>query len=150
MALCCLVRTTKVLGSNLGPTRHRMNLSKSVTTVCLGSPGRCILITCDIHWPLWLVSVYGELNWLSGGTLRQAGLLPRATANNNYRKNIGLSKLPPDSRARPVQDFWIRTRRALPDSILYRKVAERRIILSFNILMNESSLKMMRNSFDQH
>jgi hypothetical protein len=138
--LCCLVRTT----------RHRMTLDKSLTAVCLGPPGRCILITCGIYRPLWLVSVYGELKWLSGGTLRQAGLLPRATANNNYRKNIGLSKLSPDSRARRVQDFRTRTRRALPDSTLYRKVDERRGILSFNISMNETSLKMMHNSFDQH
>jgi len=33
------------------------------------SPGRCILIKCDIHRPLWLVSVYEELKWLGGGTL---------------------------------------------------------------------------------
>ncbi len=30
-------------------------LDKSLTAVCLGSPGRCILITCDIHRSLWLV-----------------------------------------------------------------------------------------------
>ncbi len=47
---------------------------------------------------------------MSGGTLRQAGLLCRAIASNSYRKNIGLSKLS-------------------PDSTLYRKVAETRGIL---------------------
>ncbi len=40
---CCLVRTTKVLCSNLGATRHRMTLGKSIAA------GRCIVITCDIH-----------------------------------------------------------------------------------------------------
>jgi hypothetical protein len=34
---------------------------------------------------------------LRGGTLRQAGLLSRATASDSWRKNIGLSKLSPDS-----------------------------------------------------
>ncbi len=34
---------------------------------------------------------------MSRGTLCQAGLLPRATANNSCRKNIGLSKLSQDS-----------------------------------------------------
>jgi hypothetical protein len=43
--------------------------------------------------------------------VQQAGLLSRATASNNCRKNIGLSKLSPDSN-------------------LYLKVAERRVILS--------------------
>jgi hypothetical protein len=59
---------------------------------------------------MWWVSVYGELKWLSGGTLCQADLLSGATASNSFRKNIGLSKLS-------------------PDSTLYRKVAERRDIL---------------------
>jgi hypothetical protein len=36
--LCCLSLTTKVLCSNLGTTRHRMTLDKSLTVVCLGSP----------------------------------------------------------------------------------------------------------------
>jgi hypothetical protein len=71
--LCYLARTTKLLCWNLGATRHRMTLDKPLTAVCLGSHGWCILITCDIHRPLWLVSVYVELKWLSGGTLRQAG-----------------------------------------------------------------------------
>jgi hypothetical protein len=39
---------------------------------------------------IWSVSVYGELKWLSRGTLHQAGLLSRATASNSCRKNIGL------------------------------------------------------------
>ncbi len=47
---------------------------------------------------------------MSGGTLRQAGRLSRATASNNCRKNIGLSKLS-------------------SDRTLYRKVAERRSTL---------------------
>jgi hypothetical protein len=89
--LCCLARTT----------RHRMTLDKSLTTVCLGSPGRCILITCDIHRPLWLVCgqsvCMGELKRLSRRTLRQACLLSRATASNSCRENIRLSKLSPDS-----------------------------------------------------
>jgi hypothetical protein len=94
----CSARTTEVL---------RLNLGKSLIAVSLGSPGRCILIMCDIHWPLWLVSLYGELKWLSGRNLRQAGLLSRAPASNSCRENIRLSKLS-------------------PDSTLYRKVAERR------------------------
>jgi hypothetical protein len=52
----------------------------------------------------WLVSVYEELKWLSGGTL------PRDIASISCTENIGLSKLS-------------------PDSTLYRKVAERRGIL---------------------
>ncbi len=110
--LYCLACTTKLLCWNLGTTRHRMTLDQSRTAVCLGSPGRCILITCDIHWPLWLVSAYGEIKWLSGGTLHQAGLVSKATASNSCRKNIGLKKLS-------------------PDSTLYRKVTERPGILSF-------------------
>jgi hypothetical protein len=37
-----------------------MTLNKSLTAVCLGSTGRCTLTTCNIHQPLWLVSVYGS------------------------------------------------------------------------------------------
>jgi hypothetical protein len=59
--LCYLAPTIKVLCSNLGTTRYRMTLDKSLTAVCLGSPGRCKLITGDIHRHLWLVSVYEEL-----------------------------------------------------------------------------------------
>jgi hypothetical protein len=75
--LCCLACTIKVRCSNRGATRYRMTLNNSGMTVCLGSPN-------DAHW-------------LSGGTLRQVGLLSRATASNSCRKNIGLSKLSPDS-----------------------------------------------------
>jgi hypothetical protein len=74
-----------------------MTLDKSLTAVCLRSSGRYILITCDIHRPLWLFSAYGELKWLSRETLCQAGLLSRATARNSCRKNIGLTKLSPQS-----------------------------------------------------
>jgi len=81
-SLCCLVPNVKVLCPNLGVIRHGMILDKSLKVVCLGS---------------------------SGGTLDQTGLLSTATARN---KNIGLSKLS-------------------PDSTLYHKVAERRDILSF-------------------
>jgi hypothetical protein len=105
--LSCLARTTKVLWSNFVIIRHGMTLDKSLTTVCIGSPERCILITCDIHQSLWLVSVYGEFKWSIGGTLRQVSLLSRATASNSCRKNIGLSK-------------------SSLDSTLYRRVAERR------------------------
>jgi hypothetical protein len=56
--------------------------------------------------------MYGELQRLSEGTLYQAGLLSRATASNSCRKNIGLTKLP-------------------PNSTLYCEVASRRGILSF-------------------
>jgi hypothetical protein len=95
--LYCLARTIKVLCSNLGTTTDGMTLDKSLTAVCLESPWRGILITCDIHRPLWLVSVYEELKWLSGETLCQAGFLSTATSRNSCRKNIGLSKLSPDS-----------------------------------------------------
>jgi hypothetical protein len=64
--LCCLARTIKVLGLNLGATRHRMTFDKSLMTVCLGSP-------------------------------RETLCQPRAPASNSCRKNIGLSKLSPDS-----------------------------------------------------
>jgi hypothetical protein len=76
------------------PPDIEMTLGKSLTAVCLKLPGRCILITWDVHRSLWLVSVYGEL---SGGTVYQAGLLPKATASNSCQNNIGLSKLSPDS-----------------------------------------------------
>jgi hypothetical protein len=109
---CYLASTIKVLCWNLGATRHRMTLDKSLTALYLGPSGQCILITCDIRRPLWLVSVYGELERLNDGTLRQAGLLSRARASNSCRKNIELSNLS-------------------PSSTLYRKVAERRDILSF-------------------
>ncbi len=42
------------------PRRYR-TLDNSLTGVRLGSSGRCIMITCDIHRPLWLVSMCGEL-----------------------------------------------------------------------------------------
>ncbi len=87
---------------------------------------RCILITSDIHRPLWLVSVHEELKWLSGGTLRQAGLLSRATASNSCRKNIRLSKLP-------------------PDSTLYRKVAKREERVFFLLLNSKSFKKQILN-----
>ncbi len=67
--LCCLARTAKALCSNFGATRHGMIWYKSLRAVCLGSPRQCILITFDIHRPSSLVSMYGELKWLSGGTL---------------------------------------------------------------------------------
>jgi hypothetical protein len=109
--LCCLACTTKGLCSYFGATRHGTNLDKLLTAVCLDSYGRSILTTCGIQQPLWLVSVYGELKALNGETLRQAGVPSRATARSSCRKNIGLSKLS-------------------PDSTLYRKIAERRGILS--------------------
>jgi len=59
--------------------------------------------------------MYGELKWLSGRTLRQAGLLSRATARNNCTKNIGLSK-------------------SSPDSTVYCRVAESRNILTTDII----------------
>jgi hypothetical protein len=56
----------------LETSRHQTynDLGQVTNSFCLGSPGRCIRITCDIHRPLWLVSVYGELMLLSAGTLR--------------------------------------------------------------------------------
>jgi hypothetical protein len=95
--LCSLARATKVLCSSLGATRDKMILDKSLTIVCLGSLVRWILITCDRHRPWWLVSVYGELKWLSGETRFQAGLLSRATVINSCRKNVVETKLSPDS-----------------------------------------------------
>jgi hypothetical protein len=89
--LCCLALTIKVLCLNNGTTRHRMNLDKSLTVVCLRSPGR---------------------------TLRQTNLVSRAAASHSCRKNIGFSKLS-------------------SDSTLYRKVAERRVILSFFLSSND-------------
>jgi len=95
--LCCLARTTKVLCSNLSVTWHRMTLDKLLTAVCLESSGWCILITWEIYRRLGLVSVYGKLKGLSGGNLDQTSLLFRAVASNSCWKNIGLSKLSPDS-----------------------------------------------------
>jgi hypothetical protein len=80
--------------SNLGAIRHEMTLNNSLTAVCLGSSGRCVLIMCDVYWPLWVVSAYEKL---SRGALCQGGLLSRAIVRNSCRKNIGLSKLSPDS-----------------------------------------------------
>jgi hypothetical protein len=90
---------------------RRQQTDKSLAAVCLGSPGRCIMVMCDIHQLLWLVGVYAELKWLSGRTPRRVDLLSRATAINNFRKDIGLSKLS-------------------LDSTLYHKVAEKQGILS--------------------
>ncbi len=116
--------TTKVLCSNLRGTRHRMTLDKSLTAVCLGSSGRCILITCDIHWLLWLVGVYEKVKRLNRGILRQAGFLSRATTSNSCRKNIRLTKLS-------------------SDRTVYRKVAERRGILSFLLSLLMSNLNAL-------
>jgi hypothetical protein len=92
-----LARTTKVLCLNLGATRNRTILGKPLTAVCLGSPGRYILIRCDIHRTLAISQFVQGLKWLSRGTLGHATLLSTATANNSCRKTIGLSKLSPDS-----------------------------------------------------
>jgi hypothetical protein len=51
---------------------------------------------------LWLVGVYRELKWLSGGTLRQAGLVSRAAASNSCRKDIGLLKVSRDTERRAI------------------------------------------------
>jgi hypothetical protein len=45
---------------------------------------------CD--YCMWLVSMYGELKWLSERTLSQAGLLSRAAASNSYRKKYRASR----------------------------------------------------------
>jgi hypothetical protein len=94
LLLLSMACTIEVLCSNLGGTRDRMTLDKSLTAVCLGSPGRCILITCDTHGPFCsqLVIVVGQ--------------------------NSELSKLS-------------------SDSTLYRKVSERRGILSFYYCCNQ-------------
>jgi hypothetical protein len=81
--LCCLARTTEVLCSNIGATRYRMTLGRSLTAVCLGS---------------------------SRGTPRQDGLLFRATASSGCMKNIGLSKLSPNSpstQRRDIRSFYL-------------------------------------------
>jgi hypothetical protein len=72
MAECLgsLTGSNKVLCWKIGATRHWMTLDKSLTAVGLGSLGR---------------------------TLRQAGLLSRATASNSCRENIGLLQLSSDS-----------------------------------------------------
>jgi hypothetical protein len=84
--LCCLARINKVICSNLTANRHRMNLDKSLTTVCLGSPGQCILIMCDIHRPLCTGS---SSDWAEELWARLSG----ATTSNNCRTTIGLLKL---------------------------------------------------------
>ncbi len=78
--LCCLPSTV------FEPRRHQPQ-----NDLGLGSPERCILISCDIHRSLWSVCVYGELKGWSEGTLRQADLLSRGTPSNSCRKNIQLS-----------------------------------------------------------
>ncbi len=40
--------------------------SEALTAVCLGPSERCILITCDIHRPLWLVCVSRGKQRISG------------------------------------------------------------------------------------
>jgi hypothetical protein len=75
----------QILDSNLSASRHRMTLDKPLTVVHLGLPGR------------YIHSVYEELNRLRGETLWEGSVLSRATASNSSRKNIGLSKLSPDS-----------------------------------------------------
>jgi hypothetical protein len=104
--LCCLARATKVLCSNLGAIRH--------TSALLAS--------------MWLVSVYGELKWLSEGTLRQAGLLSRATASKSCRENIGLSKLS-------------------SNSTLYLKVAERRGYSSSSSIVKSMTARCLYKAF---
>jgi hypothetical protein len=52
VTLCCSVSRKEVVGV-VG--------EKSLRAVFLGSTERYILITCDVHQPLWLVSIYGEL-----------------------------------------------------------------------------------------
>jgi hypothetical protein len=74
------IRTTKVLCSNLDATQTYNNLEQ-VTNGCLSRINRTM--HTDIHWSLWVISVYGELKWLSGWTLRQAGLLSRVSGFRN-------------------------------------------------------------------
>ncbi len=88
------------------------NWTKSLTVICLGLSGRYILITCDIHWSLWLVSVYRELQWLNEGNLRRTSLLSRAAGK--------------------ISGFWNCLQTAPP----YPKVVERRGILSFNSIIH--------------
>ncbi len=58
--LCRLARTTKVRCSNLGITR-----TSHYRLFRLGSPGRCLLITCDIHRPF--KTVFGRHPIPKGG-----------------------------------------------------------------------------------
>jgi hypothetical protein len=112
---CCMnavpaCRRAKVMCSKLGANRQvnkgfLSRISRTMYTDYLWhSPARVTSMS--------LVNVCGELKWLSGGTQYQADLLPRATAKNSCRKNIGLSKL-------------------FADSTLYCKLAERFGILSY-------------------
>jgi hypothetical protein len=74
-----------LFGTHYVRTSAAPDLDQSLTAVCLGSSVECILITCDIHRAFWLVSVYGELKWLSGGTLRQADLLSTPTTSHVFQ-----------------------------------------------------------------
>jgi hypothetical protein len=69
-----------------------------VTNVCLSRITRTMHTDYVWHTPTLVVSqCVRELKWSSLWTLRQAGLLSRVTASNSCKKNIGLSKLSPDS-----------------------------------------------------
>ncbi len=114
---CCFARTTKILCPKLGATRHGMTLGKSLATICLGSSGRCILITCDIHQILWLVCgssvcVESSSDWAEEFCFRPA-FFPELQLVIVVGKILGFRN-------------YLRTAPSL-----YRKVAERRGILSF-------------------
>jgi hypothetical protein len=83
----------------LEPRRHQTwNDLGQVTSSCLSLITRTMHTDYVWHTPTLVASQFGwELKWLSGGTLRQAGFLSRATASNSCRKNMGLSKLSLDS-----------------------------------------------------
>jgi hypothetical protein len=65
---------------------------------------------------------------LSGGSLRQIGVLSTAAARNRYRKTIGLSKMS-------------------AERVLHHKIVERRAILSFFVdLWRKSVLSRVNKS----
>jgi hypothetical protein len=77
--------------------RHQIcSVDKSLTAVCLGSITRTMHMDYVWHTPTLVISQCVR-GWLNERTLCQVGLFSRATASNNCRKDIGLSKLSVDS-----------------------------------------------------
>jgi hypothetical protein len=103
---CCSQTFAKILFSNLGVTGHRMILDSSLTTVCLGLPGRCILITYDIHQLLWLISMFGELKWLISKPSLDSSLHRKVTDRLGILSFLFIWIKPPSKSDRPAGNHY--------------------------------------------
>jgi hypothetical protein len=71
--LCYLARTTKALPLNLGATRHRTTLDKSLMAVCLGSP-----------WMLHTDYVWHTLTLVASQYVRGAQVIERRNSGSGW------------------------------------------------------------------